>query len=186
MTAVVAEAGAIGTATGCGVAGAGTGTISRGSTGPGEVCGEKIPEVTPRIHRRVASATRRPRCSAVARSLSGTPAPPGVDCAMAPRWLPSRLVSPPSGARPAYVGGRPSPIQTMPCCAANTASCSSVPSLSPLGAAEWVNPAASLSRHPCSAQIALVLSMNALNAADALPMYVGQPKMIASAVMSAS
>ena len=61
-----------------------------------------------------------------------------------------------------------------------------MPSLSPLGAAECVNAAASLSRHACSAQIALVSSMNALNAADALPMYVGQPNTIASAASSAA
>jgi hypothetical protein len=70
----------------------------------------------------------------------------------------------------------------MPCCAAKIASCISVPSLSPLGAAEWVKPAASLSRQPWSAQTALVPSMNALNGADTLPMYVGQPRTIASAV----
>lgn len=74
----------------------------------------------------------------------------------------------------------------MPCCAAKTASCVSVPSLSPLGAAECVKAAASSSRQPWSAQTALVASMNALNGADALPMYVGQPKTIASASASRS
>ena len=70
----------------------------------------------------------------------------------------------------AYDGGSPRPTHTIPCCAAKTASCVSVPSLSPLGAAECVKPAASLSRQPCSAHTGAVASMNALNADDALPM----------------
>ena len=115
-----------------------------------------------RRQRFAASAMRRPKPSAVRRSPS---------CERSARRRlrheaevaaePVRVVG--FGARRrAYVGGRPRPTQTMPCCAANTASCVSVPSLSPLGAAECVKPAASLSRQPCSAQIAVVPSMNVL------------------------
>src|ERR1700738_1707488 len=80
--------------------------------------------------------------------------------------------------------GRSRPTQIMPCCMANTMSCISVLILSPCGLPELVKPAAILSFHPSRAHTAEDASMNCLNCAEALPMYVGQPKMIAFAASS--
>src|SRR3954468_21266953 len=77
------------------------------------------------------------------------------------------------------------PTQIMPCCAANTARSTRLFSLSPDIAFELVNPAAILSRQPRSAaQILTLSSANFLNTQLGLPMYVGAPKMIASAAIS--
>src|SRR5688500_16756248 len=61
-----------------------------------------------------------------------------------------------------------------------TASCCNDISLSPLGEAELVKPAANLSFQPCTNHSSKADSMNALNTQDKLPMYVVEPKMIAS------
>src|SRR6185312_7023707 len=72
------------------------------------------------------------------------------------------------------------PTQNIPICAPKTASCINVESLSPLGDAELVNPAANLSFHACTRHFSNAVSKKALKTAAALPMYVAHPKAIAS------
>ena len=90
-----------------------------------------------------------------------------LDWAIAPRNPASRLRSSGEPSLRGVAGSRPRPTQTMPCCMANRANCSSVASLSPFIPAELVKPAASLSFHRCSPHRGDVASRNALNGADA-------------------
>ena len=81
--------------------------------------------------------------------------------------------------RPETRRARPRPSRVV---AANTTSCWSVASLSPDGDAELVNPLATLSRQAPAVQARDELSSrNDFIAPDALPMYVGHPKISASA-----
>jgi hypothetical protein len=107
---------------------------------------------------------------------------PASDCAMAPRKLPRRLRSSPLPGPVARPGERPRLTQCMPCWAARMANAIRVFSLSPFTAWEFVKPAAIFSCHRrLSAQAFDVASANVLNGADGLPMYVGAPKIMASA-----
>nr|BFE78606.1 hypothetical protein GCM10020093_012070 [Planobispora longispora] len=93
------------------------------------------------------------------------------DWAIAPRKPPRRLRS---SSRPwalySQPGGRPRVTQVMPCWAARSAMEVSVLSLSPFTPAEFVKPAATLSRQPMSAQTLALASANVWKAADWLPM----------------
>src|ERR1700733_8114075 len=81
----------------------------------------------------------------------------------------------------------PEPIQTMPCCMASVQKYVRVENLSPLIAAEFVNPPANLSRHEAGTHVLwLVASEKRLNCQDGPPMCVGHPNSTPSAAAMAS
>ncbi len=129
-------------------------------------------------------ATRAPNISAVLMSPGGgkSSGAPRSDWAIAPVKLLNRLTS--FGPVPATISA--CPTQIMPCCIAFVTRHCSVFSLSPLRPPEFVNPAAILSFHPCLNHTFDALSMNVLNSALGPLMYVGVPKMIASASANAA
>lgn len=67
-------------------------------------------------------------------------------------------------------GPSATPTQIIPIWAANKVNCSKVDSLSPLGDAELVKPAANLSFQDCPTHLSKAFSRNALKTAEALPM----------------
>ncbi len=121
---------------------------------------------------RVCSATRRPRCSAVAMSALWTASAPSseLDWAAAPEKKPRRLRS---FSEPVLVfqpGFRPRLIQLMPCCAASVWKNCRVLSLSPLLDPEFVKPAATLSCQTSPNQRFEVASAKTWKAPEAVPM----------------
>ena len=107
----------------------------------------------------------------------------GVGCAPAPSQKPRPFISGSDPVLEWFAGGRPRLIQCIPCRAANSASWIKVASLSPEREPELVKPAAILSFQPCPwVMTACELAYSkALNCAEGPPVYVGAPKMTASA-----
>ena len=130
-----------------------------------------------------SSATRLPKSFAVSRSpdrgASSGEASDG-DTASAPA---NPAVQFTSAGTFAFIlaGSRAVPIQTCPCCCDSVQKYWIVEYLSPLIEAEFVNPAASLSFHLRAKNALAELSANFLNCQAGPPIYVGLPKMIASA-----
>src|SRR5205807_2846192 len=133
----------------------------------------------PSLKRRVISAIRLPKRSAVSVSPMLGASSSALLCPIAPTQVPSRFRSERAPPLQLFPGRSPTPTRIMPSCIANTFSCNKVESLSPFREVELVNPTAILSFHRCSSQRGRkAASRNALNNRHSTHIYVAHPKNI--------